>query len=81
MRLGFIAPGDKDAPAPFDVKLQEVSVLSGFDIIAEAGGTGRAVVREFKDIAAKGGLDIELIPGKGGGLPVLSFIEITRQDD
>ena len=81
VRLGFIAPGDKDAPAPFDVKLQEVSVLSGFDIIAEAGGTGRAVVREFKDIAAKGGLDIELIPGKGGGLPVLSFIEITRQDD
>jgi outer membrane protein assembly factor BamB len=49
----------------FDVRLQGKTVLKGFDIAAVAGGTNRAVVKEFKGIRITGGLTVEMTASKG----------------
>ena len=47
----------------FDVKLQGQTVLAGFDIAQAAGGTNRAVTREFANVTAARALIVELVPG------------------
>lgn len=64
VRLHFVeirqeaAAGDR----VFDVKLQGETVLTGFDIVKEAGGPRRALVREFKGVEAGAELVLELVP-------------------
>ena len=67
-------PGD----AVFDLKLQGQTVAKQVDIVDEAGGTGRALVREFKSVAVEGTLAIEFEP-RGKQLPTLAAIEITKE--
>lgn len=63
----------------FDVKLQGKTVLSGFDLPREAGGSHKALVREFPNVRITRNLEIELAPdGKGAGLPILSGVEVIR---
>jgi outer membrane protein assembly factor BamB len=60
----------------FDVKLQGQTVLAGFDLVKEAGGSHRAVVREFPGVRVSRNLEIELVP-RATGLPILSGVEVV----
>ena len=67
----------------FDIKLQGKTILGGFDVVKEAGGSHRAVVREFGSIQVKNNLEIELVPkGKNPSsmneLPILCGVEVTH---
>jgi hypothetical protein len=55
------APGDR----VFDVKIQDETVLSQFDIAADAGGRNVARTHEFNAITVRGTIHIELVPVKG----------------
>ena len=64
----------------FDVKLQGKTIISHLDVAAAAGGENRALTREFRNIAAKGTLTVELVP-VGGKPPLICSMEsssITR---
>ncbi|MCH7556684.1 MAG: PQQ-binding-like beta-propeller repeat protein, partial [Planctomycetes bacterium] len=72
----------------FNVSLQNRQVLEAFDIVKEAGGTNRAVVKEFKGINVKDDLRVTLTPvmdlaipngtaGQAG--PLLCGIEIIAE--
>ncbi len=67
----------------FDIKLQGKKVIGGFDVVKEAGGSHRAVVREFVGIRVKDNLEIELVP-KGRNpssmneAPVLCGVEVRQ---
>ncbi len=67
----------------FDIKLQGKKVISGFDVVKEAGGSHRAVVREFERIRVKDNLEIELVPkGKNPSLinelPILCGMKVMH---
>jgi outer membrane protein assembly factor BamB len=84
VRLAF-AELDTAAPGTrvFDVKLQEQVVAKDFDPVREAGGPGRALVKEFRGVTAKDQLVVELIAPakepKGGSMPVLQGLEVLRE--
>jgi len=64
----------------FNVSLQDRQVLKNFDIIKDAGGANRTVVKEFKGINVKDDLRISLTPvdaEKAG--PLLCGIEIIAE--
>jgi outer membrane protein assembly factor BamB len=46
----------------FNVSIEGKEMLKNFDIVKEADGAGRTVIREFKGIAANGQLTIQLTP-------------------
>jgi outer membrane protein assembly factor BamB len=60
----------------FDVKLQGKTVLAGFDPSKEAGGSHKAVVKEFAGVRVTRNLEIELAPNPGVPGPILSGVEI-----
>jgi outer membrane protein assembly factor BamB len=71
MEPGGLAPGER----VFDVTLQDVPVLRGFDIAREAGGTDRAVSRTFEGVVVGEELSIGLVAGPGSHPPVLCGVE------
>jgi len=81
VRLGFVAPS---ARRMFDIKIQDNIVLKNLDILKEAGGINRAVVKEFKGIDVEDMLSIELVPEITNPeitkAPVINFIEVIRED-
>jgi len=66
----------------FDVLLQGKKVLENFDIVKEAGGRNKTVIKEFKNIAVKDALKIELkkTAGKNQKPPILCGIEMIAED-
>jgi outer membrane protein assembly factor BamB len=65
----------------FDIKLQDQTVLGGFDLSKEAGGRHRAVVKEFPGVRVSRSLEIELVPGgkessSTSHMPVLCGVEV-----
>ena len=72
---GAVAAGDR----VFDVSLQGERVVEGFDIIQEAGGPRRAMVREFGGAPVGQELTIALAPhgGDAGNGPVLCGVEVV----
>ena len=74
--LANIAPGER----VFDIQIQGVTVLRGFDPVAAAGGPNRAVVRVFSGIRAQRALDIRFInrsqPLPTAPSPILAAIEV-----
>jgi hypothetical protein len=58
----------------FDVSLQGNKVLGNLDVVKEAGGPRRELVREFKAIGISGDLDIGFVPRAGEAM--LSGVEI-----
>jgi hypothetical protein len=60
----------------FDVRLQGKTVLAGFDPSKEAGGTHRAVIKEFPGVRVNRNVEIELVPNPGAPGPILSGVEI-----
>jgi hypothetical protein len=73
--------GDTSAVDKFDVIMQGVTVLSGFDAVAAAGGYNLAVTRRFTTLVVDGTLRIRFI-GNGGSYTTvaiggISVVEIT----
>ena len=67
----------------FDVFLQGKAALKGFDIVKEAGGLRRAVMKEFKGIEAARTLALEFVPrarpAARANAPILSRIEVIAE--
>jgi outer membrane protein assembly factor BamB len=83
VRLYFAETENEKAGARvFDVKLQGVAVLKDFDIFKEAGGKGRAVVKEFPKVKAGETLTVEFVsktpPAAGSAMPIISGLEIIE---
>jgi hypothetical protein len=62
----------------FDVAIQGRKVLENFDIVSEAGGKDREIVKSFTGITAGNTLRIEMIPQKGNTF--LSGIELIQEN-
>ncbi|HID21113.1 MAG TPA: hypothetical protein EYP14_01750 [Planctomycetaceae bacterium] len=77
VRLYFAEPDPAQSPngRVFDVALQGRAVLTAFDILREAGGARKGVVRQFHDVASSGTIRVELT-GRSGR-PVLCGIELV----
>ena len=61
VRLYFLEPDEKKSgQRVFDVSLQGQPVLQKLDIAQQAGGTNKAIVREFKNVKAGTKLQISL---------------------
>jgi len=85
VRLGF-RPDDHDKPGQrvCDIKLQGRIVSADFDISRISGGTDKAIVQEFQDVAVDADLLLEFVPkattpGKTQA-PLINFVEIIQQD-
>lgn len=64
----------------FNVSIQGRQVLEAFDIVKEAGGINRPVVKEFKGINVKDDLRITLTPAaESQAAPLLCGIEIVAE--
>lgn len=91
VRLGFIELMEEIQPGErvFDIKLQGRTVAEHFDILREAGGPNRAIVKEFKGVEVSGDLTLELKPvreitSKDAAklkreAPILCSIELIRE--
>ncbi len=85
VRLGFLAPpGDRPGQRVFDILLQDRPVARNFDIVREAGGPQRALVREFKAVKVANDLKITLVAAHSNPdmkqAPLVNFIEVIRED-
>lgn len=81
VRLYFSEVGDVTAgQRQFDVKLQGQLVAQNIDIVKDAGGRGKSLVRTFKGVKVTENLDVELVPQAKGKkvhqVPILSAIEV-----
>ena len=65
----------------FDVALQGTVVAQGFDVVARAGGTRRAVIRKWSGIQVRRRLEITFTAKPGAKLPhaALSGIEVQSE--
>ena len=77
LHFAELDPEIKAGQRVFDVKLQGDTVASGMDVVQEAGGTQKALTREFRRVKVAGNLVIELVPVKGE--PILAAIEVERE--
>jgi hypothetical protein len=77
--LEAVGPGER----VFDVGLQGETVLRKFDILKEAGGRNRGVVKEFKGVRVTKELVVTLSPRLTAKVqaPLLSGIEVVAEDD
>ena len=62
----------------FDLKLQGETVAEQIDVVGEAGGTERALVKEFENVAVEQSLVIE-IEARGKELPTVAAIEVVKE--
>jgi len=80
VRLIFSEPEDLGpGERLFDIALEGEKVLESLDVIQEAGGKDRVLVKEFESVPAGSSLQIELIPVVGRTL--LSGIEVIASDE
>ncbi len=82
--LYFVAAaGTAGASSTVDIRLQGTTVASGLDVLKEAGGTGRPLVRRFKGIDVERDLVVEVLPAgseqAAASQPVLAGIEVIRE--
>jgi len=84
VRLHFAEPDDvKPGERVFDVKLQGKVVLKDFDVVKEAGGCRRALMKEFKGIEAGNTMTLEMAPRAKDvttrTAPILSAFEMLAE--
>ncbi|MCX6906682.1 MAG: malectin domain-containing carbohydrate-binding protein, partial [Verrucomicrobia bacterium] len=84
VRLGFAEMDDaKPGERVFDVKLQNKVVLQAFDVVKEAGGPRKSVVKEFKGVDVDENLLIEFVPKtrlpNPEQAPILQTVEVLRE--
>lgn len=69
VRLYFAEPDRRTAgQRVFDVALQGHTVLRDFDVVKEAGGPFRSVVKEFRGVEAGAALTVHLTPSAGAAV-------------
>ncbi len=74
--LYFAEPENKQpGERVFDVSIQDKTVLKDLDIVKEAGGQWKSLVKEFKNVQLKDALKLTMTP-KGRSETILSGIEI-----
>jgi hypothetical protein len=82
VRLHFAEP-DPVQPGKriFDVSLQGSLVLENLDVVREAGGRMRALVKEFRGVRASGELTLTLTPSASASIrePVLCGVEVLAE--
>jgi hypothetical protein len=61
-----------------DIKLQGRSVVVDFDVVDEADGVMKGVIKEFASIEVKNELTLEL--SAANGKTIISGIELIRRD-
>ncbi len=86
VRLHFAEPDDVGpGRRVFDVKLQGRTVLEGLDVVKEADGRFRALVKEFKGVLAENALTVELVPRSDdltpATTPILSGLEVMIEGE
>ncbi len=80
VRLYFCEPDESKAgERVFTVTVQGRQALKDFDIVKEAGGLNRSIVREFKGVKVRDELEIKLTAKKGKTL--LSGVEIIAEEE
>jgi hypothetical protein len=79
VRLHFLEPETlARGQRVFDVDLQDENVLDRFDVLAQADGSQRAVVKEFRGVPVQEMLSIRLRPAEGSVQPpLLSGVEVV----
>jgi hypothetical protein len=82
VRLHFSEPKDlTPGERVFDVAVQGTPVITGLDVVREAGGPRRGIVKEIKGVQAAG--EISLAMANSGSSetfgPVLSGVEILAE--
>jgi hypothetical protein len=74
---------DTSGKCVFNVRLQDKVVLKDFDVVAEAGGGNKAVVKEFKGIMAVNDIKLELVSDaedmKGATAPIISGMQVLAE--
>ena len=78
VRLSFVEPEDnKSGQRTFDVSIQGKPVLQDFDLLKEAGGNQRILVKEFRGIQAADDIAITFVSKNGPAL--ISGVEIEAE--
>ena len=78
VRLHFAEPDNvREGERVFDVSIQGRNVLQGFDIVKEAGGANRSLVKEFKGVRV--GKEITLSFTARQGMPLLCGIDLQAE--
>ncbi len=77
LHFAELAKDTKRGERVFDVKLQGETVAAELDVVQAAGGSERALTREFNRVEVADNLVVELSPKKGE--PILSAIEVERE--
>ncbi len=79
VRLGFMGlKGDLQDSRVFDIKLQGTTVDAGFKIVGNVNAG--AMIREFTNVAVVSDLEIELSSLSEDQMPLLNFVEVTRNN-
>ena len=67
----------------FDIALMDRTVQENFDVVRAAGGTNRAVIREFNHVMLSNLLKLELRPKSKQltdvSVPILSGLEVIAE--
>lgn len=64
----------------FDIKLQGKVIEKDFDIMKASGGRYTALMKEYKNIATEGTIQIEFVPHDAAGhQPALNGLEIIKE--
>ena len=84
VRLHFAEPDDTEpGKRVFDVRLQGKTVLKDFDVVKAAGGTRRAVVKQFDGVTARRALTLEMVPKADEvttlTAPIISAVEVEAE--
>ena len=82
VRLYFSEPDEiKPGKRVFDIAIQGREVLVNFDIVKEAGGPNRPVVKEFKGIPVKKDLTVDFTPSNNAktSVPLICGIEVMAE--
>jgi hypothetical protein len=82
VRLHFVEPDDlQPGKRLFDVALQGKQVLHDLDIVREAGGRNRALVKEFRGVHILDDLILTLTPSAGAAVrePILCGVEVLAE--
>lgn len=70
---------DEDTGA-FEIKMQSETVKSGVVVEATPGDAAATKTLEFSGVTVQGNLVVELVPDDPNRLPILSGIEVTREE-
>ena len=73
-----LGPGER----LFDVKIQAEGVLSNLDVVQEAGGPRRTVIKTIEGVLVADELKVELTPSAGSRIaePLISGIEVIARE-